>query len=137
MSKRLSAWMRIWIVISGAWLIGASIYAWRDGVDNKIQAQLVSQQLCAAGMGLQLSLDFLNAVMPSSKDSSAAKEPDGAPKKDFKTCDADIGRGFESTHWWSWVDWPIILLLALVPLPLFWLVVFGPIRWIARGFARP
>jgi hypothetical protein len=128
---RASGLMRLWIVISGAWLIGTSIYAWQDAANTKVLMAKISTDLCAVGT----QLDLMDSLIRKRDDPKAgsAQSPNGAPRKSFTDCINEAEQQAEISPIFS-VNWPLFLLLSFVPIPLFWLVVFGPIRWVAHGF---
>jgi hypothetical protein len=128
---RASGLMRLWIVISGAWLIGTSIYAWYDAANTKVLMAKLSTDMCA--MGAQL--DLVDSLIGKRDDPKAgpAQSPNSASRKSFTDCINEAEQRAEISPLFS-VNWPLFLLLSFAPIPLFWLVVFGPIRWVAHGF---
>jgi hypothetical protein len=129
---RASGLMRLWIVISGAWLIGTSIYVWYDAANTKIQMAKLSTDMCAVGMQLDL-VDSLMSVTKDYPKATSAQNPNSAPRKSFTDCINEAEQQAGISPLFS-VNWPLFLFFSFVPIPLLWLVVFGPIRWVAHGF---
>jgi hypothetical protein len=129
---RISGLMRLWIVISGAWLIGTSIYVWHEAASMNVQMAKLRTDMCAVGTQLEL-VDSLTSLMKDNPKVTSAQSPNSAPRKSFADCINEAEQQAGISPLFS-VNWPLILFVALMPVPLFWLVVFGPIRWVANGF---
>jgi hypothetical protein len=129
---RISGLVRLWIVISGAWLIETSIYGWQDAANTKVQMAKLSADMCAVGTQLDL-MHSLTGMMKDEPKTTSAQSPNSAPRKSFADCINEAEQQAGISPLFS-VNWPLILFVALMPVPLFWLVVFGPIRWVANGF---
>jgi hypothetical protein len=129
---RISGLMRLWIVISGAWLIGTSIYGWQDAANTKVQMAKLGADMCAVGTQLDL-MHSLTGMMKDDPKTTSAQSTNSAPRKSFADCINEAEQQAGTSPLFS-VNWPLILFVALMPVPLFWLVVFGPIRWVANGF---
>jgi hypothetical protein len=129
---RISGLMRLWIVISGAWLIGTSIYVWHEAASMNVQMAKLKADMCAVGTQLEL-MDSLTGLMKDNPKVTSAQSPNSAPRKSFTDCINEAEQQAGISPLFS-VNWPLLLFFSLVPIALFWLVVFGPIRWVAHGF---
>ena len=150
--SRLSGFMRMWIVMSVAWLMGGSTLVWYLVDKTKTEHVELAYKICErktllrdlpnlggapnipkvltdfgdSAAKLAASLDDITLAFFPLDLSAAVKDA-----KDFKDC-----LKLSETPIWPWFrqGWPAILLALLVPIGLCWLVVYGPVRWIARGF---
>ena len=130
--KRLTGLTRLWIVISAAWLIGALVYGWNDAVNTKSALAGLNAQMCTLAPQLDL-LQSLTSPMNNPKAGASAKNPNSPPTKPFGDCIDEMKARLDTSPLFT-VNWGLVLLISLVPIPFFWLAVFGPIRWIAQGF---
>jgi hypothetical protein len=78
-------------------------------------------KMCVANSFADLALSAL--PRDASKDVKGAKEVKDCPKI------------LETPIWQRLQDgWPVTLFMLLLPVGLCWLIVYGPVRWIVRGF---
>lgn len=151
--NRLSGLMRMWIVMSVAWLMGGSIFLWYQVNERKAVQVGHAYQICSNKTLVRPNLpnlannpdtpkvlaDLVDSTQKAADSmtelSLATFPPDlSAAVKDAKDF-SDCTKLFETPTWpWFRKGLPAILLALLVPIGLCWLVVYGPVRWIARGF---
>jgi hypothetical protein len=109
MTRRLSGWQRIGVVVSVCWFVGS----------------------CASSRFIQYhrGLDSAKAAV-----ALCAAFPNQPPYKTFDQC-WDENSSYRQSALAPY--WPLILFLAIVPIPIFW--IFGWIalwatRWVRAGF---
>jgi hypothetical protein len=106
---RLGGWQRVGIVISIIWMICAAIYQRHADIKHATNAANLTYQVCSE------SESFLKG-------------------------ERDCSKEFEKTwHLWLEGSWGNVAFVALVPVPLGWIIFCGLIgvsRWIRRGFDR-
>jgi hypothetical protein len=107
---QLNGWKRIGIVMSVFWILGAGIYQRNYDLKEASSLENLTYSLCADHQ--KANKNFDNDCMKVSHED------------------------FDSSIKYSWVN---VAVTALVPIPLFWLIIYGLIkiyRWIRLGFKQ-
>jgi hypothetical protein len=109
--NKLNGWIRICVVLTVLWILGAGAYTNKMVGDQGMNTGSVIYSLC------------LN---------------ENAQTKDFdyKTCSKRADEFYDSAVQHRLQD---VLGIALIPVPIFWLIgfiIFSAYRWVKKGFAR-
>ncbi len=108
---RLNGWKRIGIVLSVLWVLVTGFYQRNADVQKASDFMSFSYRVCTDAQSAKNNFDF-----------------DECSKKSQK--DFDI---------WMVGSWGNVAVIALLPIPFFWLIIYGLIkmyRWIRVGFKQ-
>jgi|SRR5450432_447226 hypothetical protein len=138
--KRLSGLARIWIVVSVSWLVGESLFLWYQ-IDNRMdQYTHAAYSTCENKFTIppNLLLKHLDSIKMSAEslftDDILTRYWLDLSLIEFSAKDSnDSNQILTLQKTWKWPLEPLLIIL-LAPILLFWLFVYGPIRWIVHGF---
>jgi hypothetical protein len=120
MSFRLSGWQRVGIIASVLWALGA-------GLVTRIHDARHAQQ----------EYEFVYNTCIDQKRAQQADSTKPLSKETVSECQKEGGELYQLVLASSWEN---VAIVALVPIPLGWLLVYAVVwiwRWVRRGFNIP